>query len=69
LDRSEGGRKGVDAVVTAEHAGELMTWDDAAVELMSSTPAGDGSVFESYRYTVPVADDEKHFIRVKVTLN
>lgn len=56
-------------VVTAEHAGELMTWDDTAVQLMSSTPAGDGSVFESYRYTIPVNDDEKHFMRVKVTLD
>ncbi|MGC6427200.1 MAG: LamG-like jellyroll fold domain-containing protein [Akkermansiaceae bacterium] len=57
------------ATVVVEHAGNLLAWDDAAVELVSSTPAGDGSVFETYRYTVPVADDEKHFMRVKVVLD
>lgn len=57
------------AIVTAEHAGDLQNWDATAVNLMSSIPAGDGSVLESYRYTVPVTDNEKHFMRLKVTLN
>lgn len=54
--------------VVVQHAGNLLGWDDANVELLNSTPAGDGSILETYRYTVPIADEEKHFMRVKVVL-
>lgn len=54
--------------VVVQHAGNLLGWDDANVELLNSTPAGDGSILETYPYTVPIADEEKHFMRVKVVL-
>lgn len=54
------------ATVVVEHSGALLGWDSTGILLLSSTPAGDGSVLETYRYTGPIADDQQHFMRVKV---
>ncbi|MGJ8696168.1 MAG: LamG-like jellyroll fold domain-containing protein [Verrucomicrobiaceae bacterium] len=57
------------AVLTVEHATNLLGWTSADVQKISSVPLGDGTVTEVYRLMTPITSDPKDFMRVKVTLN
>ncbi|MDB4387530.1 CotH kinase family protein, partial [Akkermansiaceae bacterium] len=55
------------AVIDVQHASELEGWLESDIELVSSSPLGDGTVVESYRLTLPISSDQTHFMRVRVT--
>ncbi|MEJ6635639.1 MAG: CotH kinase family protein [Akkermansiaceae bacterium] len=55
------------AVVDVQHASGLQGWLETDIELVSSSPLGDGTIVESYRLTIPTSSDQKHFLRVRLT--
>lgn len=52
-----------------EKSDDLNTWSTNNMELLTSIPNGDGTVTETFRSTVPLADSQQSYFRVKVISN
>lgn len=57
------------ATIEVQDSQTLQTWSLPGNQLLSSTPQGDGTVIEVYRLTVPIANADSGYFRLKITTN